>query len=44
MMLEEAPREVMLGVEEEQRTARSESFDTVSERTARDERPSDGDD
>jgi low affinity Fe/Cu permease len=44
MMLEEAPREVMLGVEEEQRNVRSESSGTVSERAARDGGPSDRDD
>jgi low affinity Fe/Cu permease len=44
MMLEEAPREVMLGVEEEQRNVRSDSSDIVPERAARDEGPSDRDD
>ncbi len=32
MMLEEAPREVMLDVEEDQRNVRSESFDAGTER------------
>jgi low affinity Fe/Cu permease len=35
MMLEEAPREVMLGVEEDQRNVRSESSDTSTERAVR---------
>jgi low affinity Fe/Cu permease len=41
MMLEEAPREVMLDVEEGQRNVRSESSDAGTDRPARSDEPSD---